>query len=129
MLRGTIQTVLHMVPSFLLHPVERSLQTVVKGLGTIFQVTKSAKLFGELCSSNASNSCPNAVSGEYPPIFHFTGKWVLERFKFNLRCRSSYLKSKFTFTPHGEFSFAIGAAQNGAILPHVSSTSSAERIF
>jgi hypothetical protein len=25
-------------------------------------------------------------------------------------------KSKFTFAPHGEFGFAVGAAMNGAIL-------------
>jgi hypothetical protein len=32
-------------------------------------------------------------------------------------------KSRFTFTPHGEFGFALGAAQNGAILMYIPSRS------
>jgi hypothetical protein len=42
---------------------------------------------------DASNSCPNPVSGEYSPIFHLTGKhWdVLSSALVNLRCLSSYI--------------------------------------
>jgi hypothetical protein len=94
------------------NPVEMSIQTVVKGLGAMFSsqeyLPNSLWNLALLEFLDASNSCPNAVSGEYSPIFHLTRKHplVLERFKFclvNLQCLSSYIsRSRSSHSLHME---------------------------
>jgi hypothetical protein len=116
------------------NPVERSIQTVVKGMGAMFvnqeHLPNTVWSLALLEFIDASNACPNAVSGEYSRWYHLTGRHpvISERFRFRfgqpvVSVILHQNKSKFTFAPHGEFGFAVGAAMNGAILMYIPSRS------
>jgi hypothetical protein len=114
------------------NPVERSVQTVVKGVGAMFvnqeYLPNTVWSLALLEFVEACNVCPNSVSGEYS--YHLTGRHPVAsdrfRFRFGQPVVSVILhqnKSKFTFAPHEKFGFAVGAAMNGATLMYIPSRS------
>jgi hypothetical protein len=116
------------------NPEERSVQTVVKGVGAMFAdqeyIGNTVWNLAVLEFLGACNVCPNVVSGQYSPWFYLTGKHplILKRFKFRfgqpvVSVILQQQKSKFSFAPHGEFGFAVGGADNNSTLLYIPSRS------
>jgi hypothetical protein len=70
------------------NPVERSIQTVVKGMDAMFvhreHLPNTVWSLELLEFIDATNACPNTVSGEYSPWYDLTGRHpvISERFRF-----------------------------------------------
>jgi hypothetical protein len=114
--------------------VERSVQTVIKGVGAVL----SRQLFlnhqfwalALLAFLFASNCTPNTLSGDYSPWYHIThrhpqiSKWF--KFYFGqpiVAVTLAQAKSSFKFACHGEFGYAVGSSEgsNGATLVYLPS--------
>jgi hypothetical protein len=118
------------------NPVERHVQTVQKGVGSMFvrQNNLGDEFWGLALSMfvQARNVCPNKISGEFSPWYFMTGKHpdVPRRFKFYFGepVVSVILRAQvdsFTFTPYGEFGYAVGSIEStsGATLVYIPSRS------
>lgn len=113
---------------------ERSMQTVIKGVGSMFshQDTLSASFWGLalIAYISASNACPNTLSGDYSPWYEVTHRHpdINKRFKFYfgqpiVSVILKQQKASFAFAPHAEFGYAVGAPEgsNGATLVYIPS--------
>jgi hypothetical protein len=114
--------------------VERSVQTVVKGVGAVLaRQLFLSNIFWHLALIafiHASNCCPNTLSDDYSPWYHITHKhpnipkWF--KFYFGQPVVSVVLrqhKGSFKFAPHSEFGYAVGSSlgSNGATLVYIPS--------
>jgi hypothetical protein len=117
------------------NPSERGIQTMAKGVGAMFckqnYLSNKTWNLAVLAWIDASNVCPNETSGDYSPEYHLTKVHPnLSRFRFyyGQPVVSVILKKQqqnFTFSPHGEFGYAVGSASkwNGSTLVYVPSKS------
>jgi hypothetical protein len=110
---------------------ERSMQTVLKGVASIFVTAVFLShhfwSLALLAFLNASNCTPNTQSGDYSPEYHLTGRHpdISKRFKFAfgqpvasvvLKQDSVERKRTFTFAPYADFGYAVGS------VPHTGAT-------
>lgn len=111
---------------------ERSIQTVVKGVGSMFahQDALHANFWGLalIAHLSASNACPNSLSGQFSPWYEVTNRHpdIAKRFKFYFGqpVVSVILKQQrgsFAFAPHAEFGYAVGSSEgsNSATLVYI----------
>jgi hypothetical protein len=68
------------------YKLERSIQIITKGVASMLtsQQFLGNKLWNMALFAfvDVANVCPNAVSGEYSPEYHLTGRHIERRFKF-----------------------------------------------
>jgi hypothetical protein len=108
------------------NPAERSIQTLLKGVGTMFVVanylSNSFWALAIISFLDACNCTPNKRSGEYSPHFHLTGQHpnIDKRFRFVfgqpvvsilLKVDKQAIKQTNTFAPAAEYGYAVGSIE------------------
>lgn len=102
------------------NPVERNIQTVLKGVAAMFAGQQLLRRYywniAVLSYLQADTACPNSNSGDYSPEFYLTGHHpdISSRFKFYFGQPVVCMilkaqKSNFTFAPRGELAIAVAS--------------------